>query len=74
MLSKDLLISAFIKSAFSFPKDINFDSLSKSFSNIFILFDKQSPLTSISVENVRNPTFTFGESFTVEFIIFSTEI
>ena len=57
---EDLFISVFIKFVFSFPNDTNFDSLTKSFPLTIIIFDKQSPFTSISLPNVTKPTFTFG--------------
>ena len=42
MLSKDLLISAFIKSAFSFPKDINFDELNHLIFQVEITYKKKN--------------------------------
>ena len=47
--------------------------ISISFSFILIIFDKQSPLTSISLPNDTIPTFVFGTFFNNEFILFSIE-
>ena len=67
----DLFIEFLIKFVFSSPKDLILFSLFISFSFILITFDKQSPLTSISLPNETKPTFTLGECSSNVLILFS---